>query len=232
MKLDNEELQSQLAAEYVLGTLQGAARRRLERMLPTHPGLREKIADWEQQLGPLGSSLTPEPVPEAVWSGIHQRLHPPRGIVVHGRFWQRWTWVSTAIAASLAAVLVLQPGTLPRSVEPLRDVAVLTSDSNEAHWIVRSNAEHELQLSVLGRVTVASNKSLELWAIPATGSPQSLGVLTLTHGHATLALNAMQQQSLRQATLLAVSIEAHGGSTTGLPAGPVIFTGKHTMTRV
>jgi len=232
MKLDNEELQSQLAAEYVLGTLQGAARRRLERMLPTHAGLREKIADWEQQLGPLGSSLTPEPVPEAVWSGIHQRLQPPRGIVVHGRFWQRWAWVSTAIAASLAAVLVLQPGTLPRNVEPLRDVAVLTSDSNEAHWIVRSNAEHELQLSVLGQVTVASNKSLELWAIPATGSPQSLGVLTLTHGHATLALNAMQQQSLRQATLLAVSIEAHGGSTTGLPAGPVIFTGKHAMTKV
>lgn len=226
MKLDNEELQSQLAAEYVLGTLQGQARRRLEHMLPTHVGMREKIAYWEQQLGPLGSSLTPQAVPEAVWSGIHQRLQPPRGIVVHGRFWQRWAWVSTAIAASLAAVLVLQPGTLPRSTEPLRDVAILTSDSNEAHWIVRSNADHELQLSVLGRVTVASNKSLELWAIPANGSPQSLGVLTLTHGHATLALNAMQQQSVRHATLLAVSIETHGGSTTGLPAGPVIFTGK------
>lgn len=227
MKLDNEELQSQLAAEYVLGTLQGSARRRFENMLPTHAGLREKTADWEQQLGPLGSSLTPQPVPEAVWSGIHQRLQPPRGIVVHGRFWQRWAWVSTAIAASLAAVLVLQPGTLPRSAEPLRDVAILTSDSNEAHWIVRSNTDHELQLSVLGRVTVASDKSLELWAIPANGKPQSLGVLTLTHEHATLALNAMQKHSLSQATLLAVSIEPRGGSATGLPTGPVIFTGKH-----
>ena len=226
MKLDDEELLSQLAAEYVLGTLQGAARRRLEQMLPTHAKLREQIAYWEQQLGPLASTLAPQPVPDAVWRGIHSRLQPERQVVVQGRFWQRWAWVSTALAAGLAAVLVLSPRVVPRSIEPLRDVAVLTSNSNEAHWIVRRKADHELQLSVLGQVTVASDKSLELWAIPATGTPQSLGVLTLTHGRATLALNAMQQQSLAHATLLAVSVEAHGGSATGLPLGPVIFTGK------
>lgn len=228
MKLDDEELQSQLAAEYVLGTLQGAARRRLEHMLPAHAGLREKVAYWEQQLGPLASSLTPQPVPDAVWSGINKRLHSPRQIVVNGRFWQGLAWVSTALAASLAAVLVLTPNPVPRNGEALRDVAVLASDSNEAHWIVRSRANNELHLSVLGRVTVASDKSLELWAIPANGAPQSLGVLTLTHGHATLALNVMQQRSLSQATLLAVSIETRGGSASGLPVGPVIFTGKHT----
>ncbi|MES3039666.1 MAG: anti-sigma factor [Pseudomonadota bacterium] len=227
MKLDDEELQSQLAAEYVLGTLQGAARRRLEHMLPAHAGLREKVAHWEQQLGPLASSLTPQPVPSTVWSGINKRLHPPRQVVVNGRFWQRWAWASTALAASLAALLVLTPNPVPRSGEALRDVAVLASDNNEAHWIVRSRANNQLQLSVLGRVTVASDKSLELWAIPANGKPQSLGVLTLTHGHATLALSAMQKQSLSQATLLAVSIETRGGSATGLPTGPVIFTGKH-----
>ena len=227
MKLDDEELQSQLAAEYVLGTLQGAARRRLEKMLPLHAGLREKVAYWEQQLGPLASSLTPQPVPDAVWSGIHERLHPSRQVVVQGRFWQRWAWASTALAASLAAVLVLTPSPVPRSGEVLHDVAVLASDSNAAQWIVRSTGDHTLQLNVLGQVTVASDKSLELWAIPANGTPQSLGVLTLTHGHATLALNAEQQRSLSQATLLAVSLEARGGSATGLPVGPVIFTGKH-----
>lgn len=226
MKLDNEELQSQLAAEYVLGTLQGSARRRLESILPTHAGLRAKIANWEQQLGPLASTLAPEPVPEAVWSGIHRYLQPAHQAVVHVHFWQRWAWVSTAIAASLAALLVLKPDPLPPSVGPLRDVAVLTSDSNQTHWIVRSNANRELQLSVLGQMTVASDKSLELWAIPATGAPQSLGVLMLAHGQATLALNTKQQRSLTQATLLAVSIEARGGSATGLPTGPVIFTGK------
>ena len=133
MKLDDEELQSQLAAEYVLGTLQGAARRRLEQMLPAHAGLREKVAYWEQQLGPLASSLSPQPVPNAVWSGINSRLHPPRQVVVNGRFWQGWAWVSTALAASLAALLVLTPSPVPRNGEALRDVAVLASDSNEAH---------------------------------------------------------------------------------------------------
>lgn len=226
MTLDDEELQSQLAAEYVLGTLQGLARRRLENMLPTHAGLREKVAYWQQQLAPWASSLAPEPVPASVWRTIHQRLHPPRKPASPARFWQGWALASTALAASLAAILLISSERLPGNRESVRDVAVLNSDGNQTQWIVRHAAGHELQLTVLGQISVASDKSLQLWAIHASGTPYSLGVLNLTQGRASLSLNAQQQQYFSQANVLAISVETSGGSTSELPQGPVIFTGK------
>lgn len=226
MMLDDEELQSQLAAEYVLGTLQGPARRRLEKMLPTHADLREKVAYWQQQLAPWASAVTPEPVPATVWQTIHARLHPTRKPIARTRLWQGWALASTAVAASLAAVLVLSPERQSGNPESVRDVAVLNSDSSRTQWIVRHSPGHVLQLTALGQVSVASDKSLQLWAIHASGKPYSLGVLTLTQGRADLSLNAQQQQYLSQAQVLAISIEASGGSTSDLPQGPVIFTGK------
>lgn len=226
MTLDDEELLSQLAAEYVLGTLQGPARRRLEKMLPTHAGLREQVAYWQQQLAPWASAVAPEPVPATVWQTIHERLHPSRKPVTNTRLWQGWALASTALAASLAAMLVLSPERLPASPDAMRDVAVLNSDSSQTQWIVRHAAGHELQLTALGQISVASDKSLQLWAIHASGTPYSLGVLNLSQGRASMSLNAQQQQYLSQAKVLAISIETSGGSASDLPQGPVIFTGK------
>lgn len=226
MKLDNETLQSDLAAEYVLGTLQGPARRRLEKMLPAHAGLREQVAGWQQQLAPWASSLAAEPVPDSVWRTIHERLQPPSKIAAPSRFWQGWALGSTALAASLAALLVLSPDITPGSSVSARDVAILNSDSTKTQWVVRLAEPQTLQLTALGTISVANDKSLELWAVPASGKPQSLGILPLTRGKAVLTLNALQQQHLKQAHLLAISIETQGGSTTDVPQGPVIFTGK------
>ena len=51
MTLDDEELLSQLAAEYVLGTLQGPARRRLEKILPACAS-KWRIGSSNLHLGP------------------------------------------------------------------------------------------------------------------------------------------------------------------------------------
>ena len=226
MTLDDEMLQSRLAAEYVLGTLQGPARRRLEKMLPAHAGLRQQIAEWQQQLAPWASSLATEPVPDTVWHTIQQRLQPPRKTAPPTRFWQGWALASTALAASLAALLILSPDFTPGNRTAARDVAILNSDSTKTQWVVRLAEPQMLELSALGTVTVASDKSLELWAVPASGKPHSLGVLPLTRGQAVLTLSALQQQHLKQANLLAISIETQGGSTADVPQGPVIFTGR------
>jgi len=226
MRLDNEALQSQLAAEYVLGTLAGPARRRLEKMLPAHAGLREQVAGWQQQLAPWPSSLTAEPVPLSVWQAIQERLQPSSKPASPSRFWQGWALTSTALAASLAAWLVLSPDVTPRGSDAAREVAILNSDSTKTQWVVRLAEPQTLQLKALGTITVGNDKSLELWAIPGSGKPHSLGVLPLTHGQAVLTLNALKQQHLKQANLLAISIEMQGGSTTDVPQGPVIFTGR------
>jgi anti-sigma-K factor RskA len=93
MDYSRPELADRLAAEYVLGTLPGAARRRFEALLPAHPALREAVARWQQRLAPLdahaaarpllvgrASRTSPSaaqmpPMPSAaVWAGVQKRL--------------------------------------------------------------------------------------------------------------------------------------------------------------
>jgi anti-sigma-K factor RskA len=68
-----------------------------------------------------------------------------------------------------------------------------------------------------------AGKSLELWAVPREGSPRSLGIVQ-AEKHA-LKLPAPADQALGDIPLLAVSLEPQGGSTTGAPTGPVLYSG-------
>lgn len=61
---------NELSAQYVLGTLQGPARRRFERLLPQRPDIAEHVADWEERLHRLAQALPPvAPTPE-VWDAL------------------------------------------------------------------------------------------------------------------------------------------------------------------
>ena len=63
MDYSRPELADRLAAEYVLGTLRGPARRRFEALLPAHPALNRAMLDWQrragrdEQRGPEAASL-------------------------------------------------------------------------------------------------------------------------------------------------------------------------------
>ena len=67
----------------------------------------------------------------------------------------------------------------------------------------------------------------ELWLIPADGKPRSVGLLRADQT-VTLTLPAEFAAFAKGDAVLAVSLEPPGGSTTGLPTGPVIATGKLT----
>lgn len=68
------QLADRLAAEYVLGTLRGPARRRMAALLPAHPALRRAVEGWQNRLMTLSVGVTPvQPSPQ-VWTQIEQRL--------------------------------------------------------------------------------------------------------------------------------------------------------------
>jgi anti-sigma-K factor RskA len=78
MDYSRPDLADRLAAEYVLGTLHGPARRRFEALLPAHPTLRRATSEWERRLAQLALS-TPEVAPSPrVWEGIERRLFEAR----------------------------------------------------------------------------------------------------------------------------------------------------------
>jgi anti-sigma-K factor RskA len=71
-----------------------------------------------------------------------------------------------------------------------------------------------------------TGKALEVWLVPPDGTPRSLGLLPSAEGGTTVALNLPHDIAEALATSeLAVSLEPTGGSTTGLPTGPVLFSG-------
>jgi anti-sigma-K factor RskA len=83
-------------------------------------------------------------------------------------------------------------------------------------------ANNSLILQRAGAYQEAADKSLQLWALPASGAPQSLGVL----GSASVINLKASAEQLSSVPTLAISLEPKGGvpSSTG-PTGPVLFKG-------
>jgi anti-sigma-K factor RskA len=240
MNYSHPELRQKLAGEYVLGTLHGGARRRFERLLAEDRALQQLVQGWERRLSPWLQAVPAEAPPPRVWQGIQQRLGQGAARAER-RTSPVWQWLglgSTAVAATLAAVLVLRPAPAPQVMVvkvpmpapapvPMTDVAVLSTDKAEPMWIVRRKGEAMLELAGLQDMEMPTDNSLELWAIPEGGAPQSLGVIQRRDARtAELALTAASMQMLASGKVLAISLEPVGGSPTGAPTGPVLYTGK------
>ena len=102
-------------------------------------------------------------------------------------------------------------------------VAVLADDKAAASMLVTFDPKHNmLTLKRVGAFQEAADKSLQLWALPPSGGPRSLGVLG---GEKVLQLTALEGD-VREVPMLAISLEPKGGvpSATG-PTGPVLFKG-------
>jgi anti-sigma-K factor RskA len=214
---DHPEIIDSLAAEYVLGTLRGPARRRFEKWRARTPLVQERCRFWEESLMPLAKSLGPIRPPPRVWQGIRARLNfgraEPRRRPV--RAW--------AIAASVLLVAGLSALLYWRSFGPgkLFEVATITTPTGSPVWEVDV---YRGRLVVHAGLLPAhpTDRDFELWALPAGGKPVSLGVLPLS-GTAQRTLTPTQQQALANAAQVAVTVEQPGGSPTGQPTSTPVF---------
>lgn len=103
-------------------------------------------------------------------------------------------------------------------------VAVLSDGQSDASMLVTFDPKaRKLTLQRVGTYQEAADRSLQLWALPPSGGPKSLGVL----GHDKLLKLTATEGDMTQVPALAISLEPKGGvpSQTG-PTGPVLFKGK------
>ena len=226
-----------LAAEYVLGTLSGAARRRFEALLPAHPALRLAVTQWQLRLHPLALSVAEVTPPATLWPRIEARLFntaadapaqaraPAKPLA--SNVWQKLSlWRAISGVATAAAVALFVVGNqVPPAQAPI--IIVLGSNPDAAATL---NASFVASVSADGRALVlkpitalalSPGRALELWAVPAQGAPRSLG-LVKEDGATTL----LRTQLLANTAAFAVSLEPAGGSTTGAPTGPIVSVGK------
>ncbi|PKE31612.1 hypothetical protein CWS43_06035 [Rahnella sp. AA] len=211
-----------LAAEYALGTLRGAARIQFEQKMHNDPELAAEVARWQEAFTQLDNQIVPVLPPSSVWKRIqHSLALQPAKFTPPARKPVR-AYIGWALAAGLAALLLI-PRLLVQPATPT-PVAILASSAGapNGQWVVSADmSTRSLMLTPLNAQNVASDRSLELWAIPPGGKPRSLGLLN-TQQPTQLALAAKMPDP---GYTLAISLEPRGGSPTGQPTGAVLYSG-------
>ena len=82
----------------------------------------------------------------------------------------------------------------------------------------------KLRVRMVKPWTGTQGKSLELWVLPASGPPRSLGLVPNAMGDTMMRVTTADPR-MQSMNALAISLEPQGGSTSGLPTGPVLCSG-------
>ncbi len=248
--MKHPELLDQLAAAHALGTLRGGARRRVEALAREQAPVRAAALVWQSRVASMNELQAPsEPAP-AVWTRIEnlvradndqQAMAAARATPPNGRGgWLRSLalWRGATAAGALATVLAVVTAVGLRdnlgtriselqaqleATPQVEYVAVLHDDQASASMLVTFDPKsRKLTLQRVSGFQEASDKSLQLWALPPSGGPRSLGVL----GQERLLQLAAGEGDVREVPTLAISLEPKGGvpSERG-PTGPVLFKG-------
>jgi anti-sigma-K factor RskA len=245
------ELLDQLASAYALGTLRGGARRRFETLAREQAPVRAAALIWQSRVASMNELQSQQQPAPAVWTRIDNlvRADKAQAAMAAAKItkpapekggWLRSLalWRGTTMAGALATVLAVvtavglredlgaQIGELQAKLAntpQVEYVAVLNDDQSSASMLVTFDPNSKkLTLQRVGDFQEGADKSLQLWALPPSGGPRSLGVLSQER----LLKLAAAEGDVREVPTLAISLEPKGGvaSETG-PTGPVLFKG-------
>ena len=245
MNYRRPQLRDRLAAEYVLGTLHGAARARLMRLLRDDVELVERVAFWERHLTTMASTLSTNAPSVRVWEAIDGRIRTrvPVGAQEHIGAMRRFLrWFDLRSMGMVTAGLLLGvtlPAMLPgllrefentpviansESQLPESYVGVLATQDGRTGLIVSSLRQGSvMDVKTVMPVPVASGSTMFLWAIDANGNTRPIGALPLG-AFVQVPLTQPSEKLFASAIELAVSIEPLGTPPTQA-AGAFVYRG-------
>jgi len=227
---DRDDLDA-LAGEYVLGTLPGDERRAAEARYASDPAFRRLVSEWEARLQPLAEAAGDVPVSaalrERVLAGIASApaaAGAGDNVVVLRRSVRRWRAVSALVGAAAALLAVVVVTDQIRPTPQTEFVAVLTAGGESPAFVATVDTAAGT-ISVRRVTSVAPpDKSYELWSIAPDEAPQSLGLVEEASFSQPLPVSPAGDVTL------AITLEPKGGSPTGAPSGPPVFSGKLVAT--
>jgi anti-sigma-K factor RskA len=208
------------AAEYVLGTLEAEERRRFLARLGRDADAVAAVTAWQERLAPLGLTAEQAPPPQ-LWGQLEQRMFGRPA--ANDNVKKLRGWRVAAVAAALVACgstfqawRVAHRPVAPQSIA----LAALSSEGHTPAMLITYDAAKQRMNVTPVAFRAQPGRSLELWLIAGTAAPKSVGLLTgANSSFGNLAIDP-------DISRLAVSVEPTGGSPTGAPTGPVIYSGK------
>lgn len=206
------------AAEYAIGMLDGAEFDAARARAAADPGFGRAVEAWNGRLAPLARLAPEAPPPSDLWDRIAASTSSAKVVAFPAsrrtlRFWQGGTAAALAIAAGLAAFTIVRP-------EPHQPaVAVLTPSNGPAVLLAYAMPNGDLMVQPMAALAqVPAGRDMELWALPkGAPRPHSMGVLPASGRD----MGAMPPPGTR----IMVSLEPAGGSPTGQPTGPMVYSG-------
>ena len=235
----NPSAVDQLAASYVLGTLQGRARRRFEAVMRTSPDLADAVASWTERLVPMLTTLPPMEPSAALWDSIARRSGVAAGggasATVGAASIPRWRrWLAPIPAGALAMGLLLgsvlpalwqaQLDSQRGSQLPESYVGVLATAQGKPGLIVSSlRRGRVVEVKQIAPVDVPAGRTLHLWRIDKDGNTASLGPIP-SGKWVRIALSEPAEKVFFPAVELAVSIEPLGSNPT-TPSQAYVYRG-------
>ena len=224
-----------LAAEYVLGTLTAAERDGVTMLRVREPALDAAIVAWENRLGPM-IALVPDVAPSPqLLDRIRAQIRPAGKVIdfkpreaaltrrAHG--WRNAAIGMTALAASFAGVL----GWREAVRTPMASTYVAVLQAGQSSPALLLTVDTAKQMFAVRALTKPSEqgKAYELWLLhDKLPQPKSLGVVPDGDMEVRAVNDSGIDRSMFMNATFAVSLEPAGGSPTGQPTGPVLFTGK------
>ncbi len=220
------------AAEYALGVLDGGDYAVAKARYAQDREFAAAVHRWQHRFSPLYREVEEEDVPPALWGRIAggTRLQVAR---LAGRMaaWRAGAITATALAATLAAVLVLQPAKVapPRVVTRVEvappgpaTFAQLVQTGGKARVVARFEP-------ATARLRVEANDlpaggAPELWVIVDGGAPRSLGLIGRANV-VSLAVGDDVRPLLHAGATLAVTLEDAATAPHAAPTGAILASG-------
>ena len=230
------------AAEYVLGTLDAAERAAFEHLMRVDAAALRAVDGWEYRFAGLAGRLEPVTPSASVWERIERALTgtvearpgftvidggAPRvdgaGLAASRGRWRAAALSFGALAAALAVFVIAnlaQPSVAP--VAPgERYIAAVNRGGDQPALIVRVDLATRQILVMPVAAEAPAGRSLELWYIGDDKPPRPMGLVDKSPATMPIPTGAAGAGAT-----FAISVEPPGGSTTGAPTGPVVYSGK------
>ncbi len=216
-----------IAAEYVLGVLDAAARQRADTRMVSDRAFARMVDSWQHRFEPLDGEYEAVAPPLMLKAALDKRLFASTEAKAPGLFQSLSFWRGLSLASLALAAFVIVPEVLrkePQIAKVVPIVAPMQADTGEVRFVaLYEPGSDEIRVTRV-KADKAGDKDFELWFVDGSSAPESMGVLSNAE---TISLKVKPEMVARinAGDAFAVSVEPLGGSPTGSATGPVIAVG-------
>lgn len=202
LRYQRQSLREALAAEYVLGTLQGRARLRFINLMERDLSLRLLVEEFAYQATALQSPMATRTPPVSVWNSIQYRIkHQPQ---VESRrhsmwdnlsFWRRLSTVATLVLAVFVTNTVNHA--LHSHQQQQVMMVVVNNDQKQPVWVIETPMDNKagpMKVMTMQKVDMDKQMACAMWLQWEDGHVEHIANLPDNPGVMKVSLPPMERK--------------------------------------